>query len=64
MNANELSRPKRCLGETRDRQGRGIRCEYGIVRNDCFRFGRHVGFDLSILEHGFDDQLTAGQVVV
>ena len=59
MDADELLRPLRCLGQARDRQRRGVAREHRRRRDHRLGLRGDVGLDLALLEHGLDHEVGA-----
>ena len=64
MHADKLIRAFAVLGQTGDRQGRGVGGKDNILADDRFGFLDHVGFDIGTLEHRFDDQVDIFQIII
>ena len=61
MDADELLGPLAGLGQTTDRQGRGIGGKDAVGSNGGLDAGRHLGLHLGVFEHRFHDQVAAGK---
>ena len=57
VDADELIRTHRGLGQIGDRQGRGIGGKDRIRRNDRLDLFGHLGLDAGIFEHRLDDEV-------
>jgi hypothetical protein len=62
VDADELLGPVAGRGQAGDRQGRGVGGEEAAGRQQRLGLLRDLGLEVAALEHGFDDELAAGQV--
>ena len=64
MDADEVVGSSDALGETRDRQCRGVGSKEAVVGDSLLNFGPHFVLELGVFEDRFDDDVAVGKVGV